>query len=92
MSEQGWGILFVLGIAALVTIFLVVATWQSLKVEQAKAVSREAVAHDEAYRKLAEEATAAQQTIATEQQTIAVAIVELNARVAVMEKLLREVG
>ena len=92
MSGQGWGIVFVLVIAALVTVFLIVAVWQGLKVEQAKAASREAVAQDEAYRKLAEQATAAQQTIAEEQRKTAEELAALRSRVAAIETMMREVG
>ena len=92
MSDQGWGIVFVLVIAALITLFLIVAVWQGLKLEQAKAATREAVAQDEAYRTLAERATAAQQAMAEEQRKTAEELAALRSRVAAIETMMREVG
>jgi hypothetical protein len=74
------GILFVTTVATVV-VWQIFGTWRA----------RMSVAREEAYRRLAEEATAAQQRIAGEQRKVAEELAELRGRVGAIEKLLREV-
>jgi vacuolar-type H+-ATPase subunit E/Vma4 len=62
-----------------------VAIWQGFKTWQAKVKARVSLAQDEAYRKLAAEASAAQQAVAAE-------LAAVRERLAAIEQLLREVG
>lgn len=82
-----FGMFFVLGILALSTIVIVVVIWQSFLTRRA----RMSVEREEAYRKLAEQATASQQKTAIEEQKIAEGVEELRVRVAAIEKILRDV-
>lgn len=70
------------------TIVLIVVIWQGM----ITARSRASVAREEAYRTLAERATAAQEQTAADQEKIAEGMADLRVRVASIEKLLREVG
>lgn len=83
-----------IAIVSTVSVFavLVVAIWQGFKTWQTRIATQASAAQQEAYRTLAEQAVAAQRTIAEEQRTIAAEMAELRLRVAAMEKLLREVG
>ena len=92
MSDANAGILFVFGIAALIAVIIVALIWQIFRTAQTKTATEATFAQEEAYRTLAEQAVAAQRTIAEEQRTIAAEMAELRTRVAAMEKLLREVG
>lgn len=74
------GILFITTVAS-IAIWQIFGTWRA----------RMAVSREDAYRALAQEATAAQQQIAAEQQKIAAALTELRERVSAIERLLREV-
>ena len=85
MSDAGWGIVFVLGLGLLIAAVLGLVVWQAFKVWQTRITAGVVVAQDGTYRKLAEEATAAQQAIAGE-------LAEVRARVVAIEHLLREVG
>lgn len=82
------GEFFVLGLFTLITVLIVVVVWQWFATRRARA----SVAREEAYRKLAEQSIAAQQSTAEEQQKISENLGELRARVSAIEKLLREVG
>ena len=75
-----FGILFVLGILALITVIIVISIWQFASTQRAKS----SVAREEAYRKLAEES-------AKTQAEIAEALKEMRPQLAAVEKLLREV-
>lgn len=92
MSDSGWGIVFVLGLAAIIAVVLVVVVWQVFKSGQTAMQTDAVVARDGEYRQLAAESTAAQQKIADAQQRIADELAELRSRVAAIEKLLSEVG
>lgn len=74
------GMGFVLGILTLITIVIGLA----LKIYQSRITTAAEIARDHAYRKLAEEAVAAQQKTAKD-------LSELRARVTEIEKMLREV-
>ena len=58
MSETGWGIVFVLGMTAAVTVVLVVLIWQAFRTWQVKAVAGPGAADDEAYRRIAAQVAA----------------------------------
>jgi hypothetical protein len=92
VSDSGWGIVFILGLAAVIMVVAVVVIWQVFKTAQTKVEADVIVARDDAYRQLAAQSTAAQQKIAEEQQRIAAALSDLQLRVTAIEKLLREVG
>ena len=76
-----WGLILSLGLILLVV-------WQGFETWRARAF----VAREEAYRKVAEQSAAAQQRTAEEQQKISEDLGDLRARVAAIEKLLRDVG
>lgn len=88
MNAEAWGMIFVLGLLTLTTVLLVVFIWQIFATSRARA----SAAREEAYQKLAERATAAQESTAQEQQKISEDLRDLRTRVAAIEKLLREVG
>ena len=81
------GMLFVLGLLALITILIVVVIWQSFTTRRA----RMSVEREEAYRRLAEQLTDAQQITAQEQHNLSKSVDEIQTRIAAIEKLLREV-
>ena len=82
-----FGMLFVLGLLALITILIVVVIWQSFTTRRA----RMSVEREEAYRRLAEQLTDAQQINAQEQHNLSKSVDEIQTRIAAIEKLLREV-
>jgi biopolymer transport protein ExbB/TolQ len=82
-----FGMLFVLGLLALITILIVVVIWQSFTTRRA----RMSVEREEAYRRLAEQLTNAQQINAQEQHNLSKSVDEIQTRIAAIEKLLREV-
>jgi TolA-binding protein len=88
MNAEAWGMLFVLGLLALITVVIVVFIWQIFATSRARA----SAAREEAYQKLAERAAAAQESAAQEQQKISENLSDLRTKVAAIEKLLREVG
>ena len=53
MSDQGWGILFVLGVTLAVVVVLVVVIWQVFAVDRAKTLAEIMAAGDDAYRTIA---------------------------------------
>ena len=87
MNTDAWGIIFVIALFTLITVLIVVLVWQAFATWRARA----SVAREEAYQKLAERSTAAQERTAEEQQKISEGLVELRTRVNNIEKLLREV-
>lgn len=82
-----FGMAFTLVVLVLVTIVIVVVIWQSFVTRRA----RMSVEREEAYRRLAEQATAAEQKSADEQQKAARTLEEINHRLAAVEKILRDV-
>lgn len=88
MNTEAWGMIFALVLFALITVLIVVVVWQGFATWRARA----SVAREEAYRKLAEQSAAAQQRTAEEEQKISEDLGDLRARVATIEKLLRDVG
>ena len=76
----------------MVLIIVGLAVWQAFRTWQTKMTTRLAIAQDEAYRRLAEEATAAQRQTATKLGELSDGLTDLRGRVAALEKLLSEVG
>ena len=76
-----WLLMLFLGVIPLV-VWQGFVTWRT----------RASLARDDAYRKLAEQFAAEQRKAAEEQQKISEDLGDLRARVAAIEKLLREVG
>lgn len=82
MEFAGMG--FVLVILSLITIIAVVIITQVLKTARAKTMSMAEITRDEMYRKLSEEAVSVHQKIAED-------LSDMRARIASIEKMLREV-
>jgi Tfp pilus assembly protein PilO len=86
------------GILVSIVLFITIAgvlialIWQGFGVWRVKVAAREAVAWDEAFRRLAEEATAAQRETAGTLQALKAELADLRSRVTEIERLLREVG
>jgi hypothetical protein len=70
-----------------VSVIIVVLLWQGMSVAKTQMVSDQT----EQYRKLAEQATTAEQKAADEQQKISEALEDMRTRLAAIEKLLRDV-
>ena len=81
------GTFFAMMILILFTIIIVVVLVQVFSSYRA----RMSITREEAYRKLAEQATTAEQKSAEEQKKIAEALEDMRARLAAIEKMLREV-
>jgi len=88
MNTEVWGMIFALVLFALITFLIVVVVWQGFATWRARA----SVAREEAYRKLAEQSSAAQRRTAEEQQKISEDLGDLRAQIAAIEKLLRDAG
>lgn len=82
--ESPFGMAFVAVVLTLMCVLIVVAVWQGFKTWQIRLENRANIARDEAYRKLAEEATATQASIARD-------LADLRQRVAAIEKILSTV-
>lgn len=90
---EGWGsVMLVVGGMVLVAILLGIVIWQIFKTAQSRMLAADAIARDDAYRRLAEQSATTQEQLATQQQRIADDMTELRERVGAIEKLLREVG
>jgi cytoskeletal protein RodZ len=92
MSDAGWGIVFILGIVAAISLIASIWVWQVFRTQQANTASETVIAQDGAYRALAEEVTTATRKSAQEQERIAAELAEVRSRLAAIEKLLAEVG
>ena len=88
MTTEILGMFYPLLLFVLITLIIVVVLWQGFATYRARAT----IAREEAYRKLAEQATSAIQKTAEDQQKIAEGVDELRARVAAIEKMLRDVN
>lgn len=87
-NQAAWsGIIFVLVISALGVALLIVIIWQIFATQRARAV----LTREDEYRKLAERATAAQEQTVQELSRTAAGLDDLRARVAEMERVLKEV-
>jgi predicted negative regulator of RcsB-dependent stress response len=90
---SGWGsVIFVLSIIAIVALVASLLIWQLFRTRQTKMMSEARVAEANAYRTLAEEATAAQNRTAAELEQIRETVGDLRTRVASIERMLAEVG
>jgi hypothetical protein len=89
---SGWGsVLFTLVVLTLVTFAICFGIWQYLKTRRATLESRADIAREEAYRRLAEEATSVQNRTAAELHQLTEGMADLRVRVATIERVLREV-
>lgn len=89
---SGWGsVLFVLVILTLITFAVCFGAWQYMKTRRATLESRAEIAREEAYRRLAEEATSVQNRTAAELHQLTEGMADLRVRVATIERVLREV-
>ncbi len=89
---SGWGsVLFTLVVLTLVTFAICFGIWQYLKTRRATLESRAEIAREEAYRRLAEEATSVQNRTAAELHQLTEGMADLRVRVATIERVLREV-
>lgn len=75
---------FALAMSLMITVFIGVLIRQLFKYSQTKLMSKAAIARDEAYHKLAEEAVAVQRKISED-------LADLRNRVEAIERMLREV-
>jgi hypothetical protein len=89
VSDTGWGIIFVLGLALMASAVLSLILWQGIKTGRETQKNQITTEQGDAYRKLAERATEAQETAA--RTTMREDISDLRARVAAMERMMREV-
>lgn len=72
--------------------FLAVFVWQTFKTAQIHATAKVSTEREAAYRALAEEVAAGQQRLAAALTEVNTTLTELRARVAKVERLMREVG
>jgi len=84
MNMHYAGMWFALAMSLMITVFIGVLIRQLFKYSQTKLMSKAAIARDEAYRKLAEEAVAVQRKISED-------LADLRNRVEAIERMLREV-
>jgi hypothetical protein len=90
---SGWGsVILVVGFVALVALILALVIWQLFKSSQTWMLTQARVAEANAYRTIAEEATAAQARSAEELEALRSGVDDLRGRVATIERLLAEVG
>ncbi len=85
--QETIGMFYPLVLFVLFTIIIVVVLIQVFGTYRAKA----SILREEAYRKLSEQATAAEQKAAEEQTKIANALEDIRTRLAAIEKMLRDV-
>jgi Tfp pilus assembly protein PilO len=91
MSETGWGMVFVLALALMITAIVCLILWQGMKTGRETDRNKYLAEQTEEYRLLARRATEAQETAARELTTLREDVSELRTRVTAMERLLREV-
>jgi hypothetical protein len=86
---MGWTeVVFLLGSCAVMTAAVIVLVWQGFATWRA----RMSIAREEAYRKLAEQATQAQSRAADRLDQTVTELAELRRRVAELERMLKEVA
>lgn len=89
----GWGsVIFVLTIVTIVALVASLLIWQLFRTRQTRMMTEARVVQANAYRTLAEEATAAQTRTAEEIKQLREGVNDLRTRVATIERLLAEVG
>lgn len=91
MSDAGWGIIFVLGITLMLSMIITIVIWQVFKTRQTSTTAQITASGVDSYRKLAEQATLAQEQTAERLEAMAEDMSDLRARVGEMEKMMREV-
>jgi hypothetical protein len=89
----GWGsVIFVLSMTGIVALIAALIIWQLFRTRQTKMMSDARVAEANAYRSLAEDATAAQNHTTEELKYLRESMADLRTRVASIERMLAEVG
>lgn len=89
---EGWGsVLLVVGTSWLIIIIIGLIIWQVFKTNRAKSENAAVIAQEQAYRKLAEEATSVQNRTAAELHQLTEGMADLRVRVTTIERMLREV-
>ena len=88
MTIEYAGLLMGAFVLVLVTIVVVVVLWRGMEVARTQMSSNK----DADYKKLAEAAVAAEETLAAEQKATRAALEEIRTRLSAVEKLLRDVG
>jgi uncharacterized protein YlxW (UPF0749 family) len=91
MNDAGWGIVFVLGLALMITAIFCLIFWQAMKTGRETDRNRYMAERSEEYRSLAARVTEAQETAARELTTLREDVSDLRTRVTAMERMLREV-
>lgn len=90
---SGWGsVVFVLAMTAIVALIAALVIWQLFRTRQTSMMTQARIAESNAYQKLAEEATTAQNRTAAELEQLSETIGDLRTRVASIERMLAEVG
>jgi predicted negative regulator of RcsB-dependent stress response len=90
---SGWGsVIFVLSMTGIIALIAALVIWQLFRTRQTKMMSDARVAESNAYRSLAEDATAAQNHTAEELKYLRESMADLRTRVASIERMLAEVG
>lgn len=92
MGDAGWGIIFVLGITALIVIIIAIVAWQIFKTKQTQISSQHQIAQEENYRKLAEQTAGLQEQISADLLGIRTELSDMRQRVSELERMLKEVG
>lgn len=88
----GWGsVMLVVGGMVLTFGLIAMLIWQIFRTRQATIENRAMIAHEEAYRRLVEEATSVQNRTAAELNQLTEGMADLRVRVTNIERLLREV-
>jgi hypothetical protein len=88
MTIEYAGILLGAFVVALITFVIVVVLWRGMEVARTQMKG----SRDADYKKLAEAAVAAEETLAAEQKATRTALEEIRTRLTAVEKLLRDVG
>lgn len=88
---QGWGsVMLVVSVSVLVLVLVGVLIWQAFKTYQTKMTIDANSSYEEAYRALVDQATAAQQHANRQLMVLNEHIAELNAHLASIERLLKQ--
>jgi hypothetical protein len=85
---EGWGsVIFVTALLALIVVLIIAVLWFVRSINSTKALA----SRDQAFQKLAEQSTSAQEQIAEEQRRAADELAEMKTRIANIERILSEV-
>ncbi|MPZ23724.1 MAG: hypothetical protein GEU28_09295 [Dehalococcoidia bacterium] len=89
---EGWGsVALVVGSTLVVLLIVGALLWQLIKTLQTRMTTQAEIARDGAFRRLAEESTATQRQFIEQQESVVSDMSDVKARLAAIEKLLREV-